>query len=172
VLVTRVVSPVSSRESWTVVGDDDRTVEPVELYLAYLTGVERSPNTVKAYAHDLKDWFEFLTDRELDWRSVILEDIGAFVVWLRRPVRARDGRVAVLPSVAPANDSPGINGWGRKKARADLETTACKAVGIADVVCFDSQSQRVSEFSKVGQWVWHSRQLIYRRAAPTGRQTG
>jgi hypothetical protein len=60
-----VVSPVSSRESWTVVGDDDRTVEPVELYLAYLTGVERSPNTVKAYAHDLKDWFEFLADREL-----------------------------------------------------------------------------------------------------------
>jgi integrase/recombinase XerD len=54
VLVTGVVSPVSSRESWTVVGDDDRTVEPVELYLAYLTGVERSPNTVKAYAHDLR----------------------------------------------------------------------------------------------------------------------
>jgi integrase/recombinase XerD len=109
VLVTRVVSPVSSRESWTVVGDDDRTVEPVELYLAYLTGVERSPNTVKAYAHDLKDWFEFLADRELDWRSVVLEDIGAFVAWLRTPVQARGGRVAVLPSVAPACSELTVN---------------------------------------------------------------
>ena len=37
-----------------------RAVEPVERYLAYLSGIERSPNTVKAYAHDLKDWFAFL----------------------------------------------------------------------------------------------------------------
>ena len=102
VLVTRVVSPVSSRESRTVVGDDHRTVEPVELNLAYLTRVERSPNTVKGYAHDQKDWFEFLADRELDWRSMILDDIAAFVAWLRTPVQARCGRVAVLPSVASA----------------------------------------------------------------------
>jgi hypothetical protein len=43
VLVARVVSPVSRRESWTVVGDDDRPLEPVERYLSYLTGIERSP---------------------------------------------------------------------------------------------------------------------------------
>src|SRR4029077_19001156 len=70
VLVARVVSPVSSRESWTVLGDDDRPVEPVERYLAYLTGIERSPNTIKAYAHDIKDFFEFLADYETDWRAV------------------------------------------------------------------------------------------------------
>ena len=66
--VARVISPVSSRESWTVLGEDDAPVEPVERYLAYLTDIERSPNTVKAYAHDLKDWFVFLADRGLDWR--------------------------------------------------------------------------------------------------------
>jgi len=109
VLVVRVVSPVTSRESWTVVGDDDRPVAPVERYLAYLTGIERSPNTVKAYAHDLKDWFDFLAGRELDWRSAGLEDIGAFVVWLRSPAQARDGRIAVLPSVAPACGASTVN---------------------------------------------------------------
>ena len=28
--------------------------------------IERFPNTVKAYARDLKDWFEFLVGRGLD----------------------------------------------------------------------------------------------------------
>ena len=98
-LVQRVISPVSSRESWTVLGVDDAPVEPIERYLAYLTDIERSPNTVKAYAHDLKDWFVFLADRGLDWRRVRLDDVGEFVAWLRLPLPARDRRVAVLPSV-------------------------------------------------------------------------
>ena len=84
----------------SVLGDDDAPVAPVDRYLAYLTDIERSPNTVKAYAHDLKDWFVFLSDRGLDWRLVRLDDVGEFVGWLRLPLQARDGRVAVLPSVA------------------------------------------------------------------------
>ena len=99
-LVQRVHSPVSPLESWTVLGDDDVPVAPIERYLAYLTDIERSPNTVKAYAHDLKDWFTFLPGRGLDWREVRLEDVGEFVAWLRLPPPARDSRVAALPSVA------------------------------------------------------------------------
>jgi hypothetical protein len=49
--VVRVAMPVSGLESWTVLGDGDVPVEPIERYLSYLTDVERSPNTVKAYAH-------------------------------------------------------------------------------------------------------------------------
>ena len=98
-LVVKVVSPLSSRESFTVLGEDDVPVAPVERYLKYLTDIERSPNTIKAYAHDLKDWFTFLGGRGLDWQSVSLEDIGAFVVWLRLPTALRQGGIAVLPSV-------------------------------------------------------------------------
>ena len=97
--VARVISAVSSRESWTVLGDDDAPVAPVDRYLAYLSDIERSPNTVKAYAHDLKDWFGFVAERGLDWQRVRLDDVGEFVAWLRLPLQARDGRVAVLPSV-------------------------------------------------------------------------
>ena len=52
-------------------------------------------------------------------------------------------------------DTPGINGWGRTRRRADLEDAARKAVESADVVllCFDTQSQQASEFTKVAQWV-------------------
>ena len=97
--VQRVLMPGSEVESWTVLGEDQVPVEPVERFLAFLAAIERSPNTIKAYAHDLKDWFVFLADRGVDWRSVTVEDVAGFVAWLRLPPAARDGRVAVLPTV-------------------------------------------------------------------------
>jgi len=96
--VQRVVMPGSGAESWTVL-DAGGPLAPVERFLAYLSSVERSPNTVKAYAHDLKDWFTFLDGHELDWQAVALEDVASFVGWLRLPPAARDGRVRVLPTV-------------------------------------------------------------------------
>jgi GTP-binding protein EngB required for normal cell division len=52
-------------------------------------------------------------------------------------------------------DTPGVNGWGRKNKRADLEKRARQAVEVADfvLICFDSQSQQASEFEKVAEWV-------------------
>jgi len=50
-----------------------------------LAAIERSPNTVKAYAHDLKDWWTYLAGRGLDWRAVTLEEVGGFVAWLPPP---------------------------------------------------------------------------------------
>ena len=97
--VQRVAMPSGGLVSWTVLGDDDLPVLPIERYLAFLTDVERSPNTVKAYAHDLKDYWMFLAFRGLDWREVRLEDLGEYVAWLQLPPSGREGRVAVLPSV-------------------------------------------------------------------------
>jgi len=37
-LVQRVAMPTSPVESWTVLGDDDTPIEPVERYLAYFPG--------------------------------------------------------------------------------------------------------------------------------------
>ena len=101
--------PGSRVESWTVLDREGVPVGPVEGFLGFLTGVERSPNTVKAYAHDLKDLFVFLEGRGQDWREVRLEDLGEFVAWLRLPVAGRDGRVLVLPSVAPALAASSVN---------------------------------------------------------------
>src|SRR5680860_803498 len=97
--VQRVLMPGSGAESWTVLDDEHSLVEPVERFLGYLASIERSPNTIKAYAHDLKDWFVYLDGVGLDWREVSLEDVAGFVGWLRLPPAARDGRGAVLPTV-------------------------------------------------------------------------
>lgn len=95
--VQRVVMP-SGVESATLLFEGV-VVEPVERFLAHLTSIERSPNTVRAYAHDLQDFFVYLESRDLVWSSVVLEDLGRFLAWLRLPAAARSGRVAVLPSV-------------------------------------------------------------------------
>src|SRR5260221_7755244 len=97
-LVHPVVIPGSGARSWTVLGDDDVPVVPVDRFLAYLTDIGRSPNTVRAYAHDLKNYWEFISFRSLDWREARLEDVGEFVAWLQLPPAGRSGAVAVLPS--------------------------------------------------------------------------
>jgi integrase/recombinase XerD len=97
--VQPVVMPFGDAESWTLVDRDLAVVEPVEAFLSHLHAIERSPNTVKAYAHDLRDWFEFLDQRGLVWSRVRLEDVGRFVAWLRLPGTARAGNVAALPTV-------------------------------------------------------------------------
>ncbi|MGH3722090.1 MAG: site-specific integrase [Pseudonocardiaceae bacterium] len=84
--VQRVLMPDSEFESWTLLGDDHVPVEPVERFLAYLASIERSPNTIKAYAHDLKDWFTYLDGHGVDCgRSRTLTSAGG----------SRGGRVVI-----------------------------------------------------------------------------
>jgi len=85
VLVQRVVMPGGGPESWTVLDEAGGVIEPVERYLAYLAAIERSPNTVRAYAISLKLWFEFLAGAGLVWDQVGIEDVARFVAWLRAP---------------------------------------------------------------------------------------
>ena len=53
--VQQVLMQSGEPPSWTLVDADWSVVEPAEAFLAHLHAVERSPNTVKAYAHDLRD---------------------------------------------------------------------------------------------------------------------
>ena len=92
-------------ESWTVIGDDLRPVEPVERHLAWLSRVERSPNTVRAYASDLKTFFVFLAARDAAWDAVTLELLGEYTAWLRQPAN----NVVVLASGRPHRSTVTVN---------------------------------------------------------------
>ena len=98
-LVQRVLAP-GGAESWTLLRDDGEVVEPAERYLAYLAAIERSPNTVRAYAISLKLWFEFLQHAAVSWDEAGVEDVARFVAWLRAPA----GNVIVLA------DGTGVRG--------------------------------------------------------------
>ena len=81
----RLVMPVTGAESWTVLDGDLVTVAAAERFLAHLAAIERSPNTVRAYAHSLALWSEWLALRERGWEVAEVEDVSEFVRWLRAP---------------------------------------------------------------------------------------
>ena len=104
-IVQRVVMPVTGVESWTVLGDHGEVVAPAERYLAYLSALERSPNTVRAYAVSLRLWFEFLGQAGTGWADAGVEDVARFVAWLRAPAE----NVIVLETGAGRRSAATVN---------------------------------------------------------------
>jgi integrase/recombinase XerD len=107
--VQEVLPPDGGPESWTVVDERFAVIEPVDAFLAHLTAIERSPGTVRAYAFDLRDYFEFLTAHEIDWRTVRLEHLGRFVGWLRLPPPMRTQSVTSLSTIEARCSAPTTN---------------------------------------------------------------
>jgi len=107
--VQRVLAPDGGPESWTVLDDTFTVVAPVDEFLAHLTAIERSPGTVRSYAFDLRDYFEFLDSHGIDWRTVRLEHLGRFVGWLRLGPTVRSATVTSLPVTEPHCSAATIN---------------------------------------------------------------
>ena len=143
--VRRVLMPGSGAESWTVLGEDHVPVEPVERFLAFLAAIERSPNTVRAYAHDLKDWFAFLNRHGLDWRAATAEEVAGVLEDIftagdptaLRPERLDTMRVAALlersaarcPWYAPEGGAR--SPWGRAGLPMEMVSVLSAKAGAA-----------------------------------------
>jgi len=104
-MVQKVIMPTTAAESWTVVDDELKPVGPAEDYLAYLSAIERSPTTVRAYAFGLKLWFEFLAGRRLEWDRVGVDEVAQFVAWLRAPADS----VIVLDAASAVRSSATVD---------------------------------------------------------------
>jgi site-specific recombinase XerD len=100
--VQRLRAAGTGAVSFTVVGPDGLPVEAVEMFLAHLAVVGRSPNTVAAYARDLRDFVEWLAQVGRDFRALSLEELTGFFEWLARPVPARTPEVFMLPGTPAA----------------------------------------------------------------------
>lgn len=69
--------------TWTVVSESLMVVEPVESYLEY--GRQRGfrPNTIKAYARGLAQWWTYLEHTGKRWDAVQVHDFGNFLAAVR-----------------------------------------------------------------------------------------
>ena len=77
----------------------------IESYLAWLSHIECSPNTVRAYASDLKAFWTFLGARGASWEQPSLELLGEFTAWLRQPAK----NIVMLPSARSHRSTKTVN---------------------------------------------------------------
>lgn len=70
--------------TWMVIDDDHIPVQPILVYLKYLNNLNRSPNTIRAAAHRLKLFWEYVCNEQLCWQEMDIAQLAAFIPWLRR----------------------------------------------------------------------------------------
>lgn len=100
--VQRIQLLEQQRVSWMVIGDDYLPIEPIDAYLIYLEHIERSSHTIRAYAHHLKVYWEYLLEMQLDWAAVSLSELANFISWLRIP---QPGMASLQVQVAKRSES-------------------------------------------------------------------
>lgn len=69
--------------TWLVIGEDYLPVKPIHEFIKYLGNIEKSPNTLRAYANHLKLYWDFLEHTNKRWTEIKLDDLAKFVQWLR-----------------------------------------------------------------------------------------
>lgn len=62
-----------------------------------------SPNTTHTYCYQLRYFFAFLKQRNLDYHQVTYEDLVSFRLWLKNPYRFY-GNISALPGVNDLNE--------------------------------------------------------------------
>lgn len=71
--VTKSINPDRGAD-YTLVDDQEQPIQPVAGFLCSLRAQDRSPNTISAYAYDLKHFFTFLQAEGLEWDKFTAQD--------------------------------------------------------------------------------------------------
>ena len=111
--VQHVWFPDTNRSSWMVLGDDYLPVKPILVFLKFQEDLGRSPYTIRASAHHLKLYWEFLRDVGVGWKEVDVARLATFISWLRDP-------------------QPGVVSLGDRKARR-TDATINQVLGVVHV---------------------------------------
>lgn len=82
------------QQRYVVINDEGTLVEPIARYLKYLDRIGSARHTLRSYATMLRLYWEFLTQEQLDWQQVTLDDLSRFVLWLKLPTKS----LKVLPA--------------------------------------------------------------------------
>jgi len=68
--VQRVRLPNTDQIHWIVLDDAFVPIQPICSYLAFLDDLDRSPNTIRATAHHLKLFWQYLGDERITWTEI------------------------------------------------------------------------------------------------------
>ena len=77
--VQKIRLPNVVQPHWIVIGEDYLPVEPIGQYLLYLHNIQKSPLTIRTYAHHLKIYWEYLETTKQNWKKISIDTIANFI---------------------------------------------------------------------------------------------
>ena len=84
--VEEIVTP-SGKKRYLLVDNDGELIEPVYKFLKFKDNAGKARNTLRAYCYHLKEFFEFLQQKSLDYRDIGIDEMAEFMRWLQTPHR-------------------------------------------------------------------------------------
>lgn len=81
------------QKRYVLIDDAGVLVEPIVRYLKYLDRIGAARNTIRSYATVLKQYWDYVSQQQLDWQQITLDDLAQFVLWLKLPT----GSLHILP---------------------------------------------------------------------------
>ena len=79
---------IGGKTRYMLIDENSQPIVPVIKYLKYLDNVGKAENTLKSYCHQLKFYFQFLKEKEREYKDVDLDLLAEFVLWLRNPYQS------------------------------------------------------------------------------------
>jgi integrase/recombinase XerD len=94
--IMRVIEIQTSQDAkrYVVIDDAGEFIVPIVQYLKYLDRIGSARQTLRSYAAALRLYWKFLSQEQLDWQHITLDDLSLFVLWLKLP----SGSLKVLPA--------------------------------------------------------------------------
>lgn len=101
------VLTLDNKERYMLIGFDGEPVLPVLKYLKFKDNSGSARNSLRAYCQHLKLFFEFLSQANLDYKNVGIDEMAAFLRWLQNPYA--DLKVTSVQSIESPRKATTIN---------------------------------------------------------------
>lgn len=98
---------VDGKKRYILLNQQGDVIVPVARYLKYKDNSGSARNTLRAYGFRLKLYFEFLKQKNMDFKEVGIDDIAEFIQWLRNP--QQHVNVVNLKNVGSKRSSKTVN---------------------------------------------------------------
>ena len=78
----------NDKRRYLLIDGNNKPIVPVIRFLKYLDNIGKAENTLKSYCHYLKFYFQFLNEKEKEYKDVDLDLLAEYVSWLRSPLQS------------------------------------------------------------------------------------
>ena len=101
------VKTEDGKERYFVANDDGLPIEPILKFIRFKDNTNFARNTLRMYCQHLKLYFEYLQQRDLDFKAVTIDDLALFVNWLQNPYKSL--KVIPVKSIDTARSPRTVN---------------------------------------------------------------